>query len=53
MKVRYVGNLEDLKLTFGGIYEVVEGPDSVGNVTIIDEIGRHLWLLSREIEIVK
>ena len=53
MKIKYVGNLEDLKLTFGNIYEVVEGPDNMGNVTILDENGYLLWLLSTEIEIIK
>lgn len=52
MKVKYVGKLEDLKLTYGSTYDVVEGPDRMGNVTILDEKGYHLWLLSTEIEII-
>lgn len=53
MKIVYVGKQECLGLVFGDIYEVIEGPDVMGNVTIRDQQGSPLWLLSSEIEVVE
>jgi len=52
MKVKYIGKLIELGLVYNDIYEVVEGPDQMGNVTIIDQFGSPLWLLSTEVETV-
>lgn len=51
MKIKYVGTQECLGLVVGDTYEVIEGPDSTGSVTIRDQDGSPLWLLSSEIEV--
>ena len=52
MYIKYIGKETSLGLVFGDTYVVIDGPDFQGNVTILDQNGIPLWLLSSEIEVI-